>query len=216
MVFDQFYSLSYHWRVSRICPGSALSVGEALKPGMNPVWQIRVSPVPLLQSIFVYSLSIQWMNFGRRASVHGHECLREHLLDYISGNNRNLRTLPRYASSLFFWNSQWTLNSEWPACACHSSKAVTVGHISLWPGSDVTLSDIPAAHYHEHAKHRALSAAHRATPPHSLSPPPRTHHHLHQHLCHRSPSEMTPPRAWSKCAFHTGGWPKQINQPHAS
>lgn len=190
MVFDQFYSLSYHWRVSRICPGSALSVGEAFKPGMNPVWQIRVSPVPLLQSIFVYSLSIQWMNFGRRASVHGHECLREHLLDYISGNNRNLRTLPRYASSLFFWNSQWTLNSEWPACACHSSKAVTVGHISLWPGSDVTLSDIPAAHYHEHAKHRALSAAHRAPPPtHCL--------HLHAHTTtSTNTSAIAPPPRW--------------------
>lgn len=77
-----------------------------------------------------------------------------------------------------------TVNSEWPACACHSSKAVTVGHISLWPGMDVTNSNIPVTYYHAHAEHRTFSAAH-PTIPLRLSPPPHPHTHIqytHQHL----------------------------------
>lgn len=77
------------------------------------------------------------------------------------------------------WTATRTVNSEWPACACHSSKAVTVGHISLWPGRDVTHSNIPATRYHAHAKHRALSVAHPTAPAQIVS----TSTYTHQHLC---------------------------------
>lgn len=46
------------------------------------------------------------------------------------------------------------------------------------------------------------------------------HTHTHtsstKHLYHCSALKIAPPGAQSKFAFHTGSWPKQINQPHAS
>lgn len=85
-----------------------------------------------------------------------------------SPHTATILMLPLLMYSL--WTATGTVNSEWPACACHSSKAVTVGHISLWPGREVTPSNILATHYHAHTKPRALSAGHPG-----LSPPPHTH-----------------------------------------
>lgn len=130
-----------------------------------------------------------------------------------SPHTATILMLPFLRHSL--WTATGTVNSEWPACACHSSKAVTVGHISLWPSREVTHSNIPATHYHAHAKAQSSFQL-------LILPPPRppwivsTSAYTHTTTTNTSTQEMTPPWAWSECAFHTGGWPKQINQRHAS
>lgn len=144
-----------------------------MRPCVNPILQICNGPVALLltrsrgnvagerERVETWTLVWAFVGLHQWVQVKSPHTAAILLLSFL-----------RHA----LWLATRTVNSDWPACACHPSKAVTLVHIFLWPGRDVT-------HYHAHAKRRALSAAHPTTTP---TPPPSDCLHLHPPLCYCS------------------------------
>ncbi len=149
----------------RICTGSAASAEKAFQ--CNLAWTLfadscqscLVSPIYTRISTHSTIEEIWQERECRDMNICVSICLITSLgTSEISTHTATVLLLPFLRHSL--WTSAGAVNSEWPAYACHSSKAVTVGHISHWPGRDVTHSNIPAIHHHAHARDKALLIAH--------------------------------------------------------
>lgn len=169
---------------------------------MNNILNVLDSPVNskdctlLCESIFYLVFFFFFQNglhfFSHYLFCHDvrwRQYLCENLLNNISLNKWPLQTLAQ-SSCTSFSSAVWdTINSEWPIFRSRSA-AITVGHARL--------------HF--------MSATYSKCP-HSF-----TSRHQLTLLCTFAitASEDRPFSSAVKFAFHTGSWPKQINQPHAS